>query len=678
MPTSRSPRLAIAALVPALLAGASPLLTSAPASASAEGVSTVRYLSDLPWISAASGYGPAERDRSNGGTAAGDGGVLSLQGKKFAKGVGVHAASQLTVLVPEGCTRFNSVVGVDDAVGHRGSVMFSVTDGSQRRFASRRLTGSSANVSVAVPVTPGNVLRLVVSDAGDGIDFDHADWADARFTCTTPAAAPVAPAAPAPAPAAAPASSPGAELVPNPGAESDVAGWSTSNAALTRVTSPVRTGSGAFRLSAPASGHVLMLGPRTTTGITPGAGLRLSAWVRSAAVSRNALFQVDWGSSTGYLSTGGTPQVTTSTSGWTQVTGTLTVPAGASTALFYVKFIDAGSGDVHFADDLSVQVVSATESATSTPSTSPTTSPTTAPTAPTAPASPQPNPTSSPSTSTSTGTAGPSGQSGTWTTLLTDEFNGAALDAATWNDHEPWQKGGYVDTASWNPSPHTAQQIAVSGGQLSLKARRGAGLPQGKNFTSAHINSRGKFSIPAGVTSYTEARIKAPSGRGLLPGFWLLGNGDSGTGQGWPITGEIDILEFANNNVGEAGSPFFSLWYPKDVYTAPPGTFMNATHVYHTDTAKKRFDLYDSYHTWGLLRSPEKMELYIDGVRIATYRPGEVHNGNIPLPKMLFTNAQHVRLSLIVGGWGGTGWSEAQYQEGNLDVDYVKVWQKTG
>jgi beta-glucanase (GH16 family) len=180
------------------------------------------------------------------------------------------------------------------------------------------------------------------------------------------------------------------------------------------------------------------------------------------------------------------------------------------------------------------------------------------------------------------------------------------------------------------------------------------------------------------VTSYTEARIKAPSSKGLLPGFWLLGNGDSSTGQGWPITGEIDILEFANNNVGEAGSPFFSLWYPKDVYTAAPGTWMNATHVYHTDTWRKRFDLYDTYHTWGLYRSPAKMELYIDGVKIATYRPNEVHNDNIPLPPMLFTTEQHIRLSLIVGGWGGTGFTEAQYEEGDLAVDYVKVWRQTG
>jgi alpha-galactosidase len=28
-----------------------------------------------------------------------------------------------------------------------------------------------------------DLLELVVTDAGDGFDFDHADWGDARVVC---------------------------------------------------------------------------------------------------------------------------------------------------------------------------------------------------------------------------------------------------------------------------------------------------------------------------------------------------------------------------------------------------------------------------------------------------------------------------------------------------------------
>jgi hypothetical protein len=36
---------------------------------------------------------------------------------------------------------------------------------------------------VSVPVTAGAELRLLVTDAGDGVGTDHADWADAKLSC---------------------------------------------------------------------------------------------------------------------------------------------------------------------------------------------------------------------------------------------------------------------------------------------------------------------------------------------------------------------------------------------------------------------------------------------------------------------------------------------------------------
>jgi hypothetical protein len=38
-------------------------------------------------------------------------------------------------------------------------------------------------VNVAVPLSGQSTLRLVVTDGGDNVYFDHADWAGARFVC---------------------------------------------------------------------------------------------------------------------------------------------------------------------------------------------------------------------------------------------------------------------------------------------------------------------------------------------------------------------------------------------------------------------------------------------------------------------------------------------------------------
>jgi hypothetical protein len=45
------------------------------------------------------------------------------------------------------------------------------------------MTGASATRAIDVGLSNRRVLRLRVTNAGDGYGQDHADWADAKFTC---------------------------------------------------------------------------------------------------------------------------------------------------------------------------------------------------------------------------------------------------------------------------------------------------------------------------------------------------------------------------------------------------------------------------------------------------------------------------------------------------------------
>jgi hypothetical protein len=268
----------------------------------------------------------------------------------------------------------------------------------------------------------------------------------------------------------------------------------------------------------------------------------------------------------------------------------------------------------------------------------------------------------------------PVGVDGEWSPLFQEEFSDEALGRQRWSDSETWELDGYALDDAWAPVPATEDQLELRDGAALLKARRATGLAQDKNFTSSSIHTRGKFSLPAKATTYVEARMRAPAGRGLFPAFWLLGNGDDDSGEGWPINGEVDIVEFANNK-DEQGRPYFSVWYPADVYSDPPGTFLNGVHDTHPDSFEHESDLRESWHVWGLYRSPERMDVYIDGVRQFGFRPGEIYKTGLPLPEMLFTNDMHIRLSLAVGGeWAGAGWSPEDYEEGELAVDYVRAW----
>lgn len=84
------------------------------------------WASDLVWLTSVNGYGPAERDRSNGESGAADGHPLTLAGKVYEKGIGTHADSDIEVYLGGRCSKFTADVGIDDEINGYGEVAFSV------------------------------------------------------------------------------------------------------------------------------------------------------------------------------------------------------------------------------------------------------------------------------------------------------------------------------------------------------------------------------------------------------------------------------------------------------------------------------------------------------------------------------------------------------------------------
>ncbi|CAM3912733.1 NPCBM/NEW2 domain-containing protein [Deinococcus frigens] len=141
------------------------------------------FLSDLSYAAARNAWGPIELDRSNGTQQGGDGETLTLGTQTFKKGIGVHAGSELTYTLNAQCSTFSATVGIDEEVGEKGSVVFEVYGDGKLLTASGKMTGADAAKVLTAPLEGVKELRLVVTNAGDGIAYDHADWADAQVTC---------------------------------------------------------------------------------------------------------------------------------------------------------------------------------------------------------------------------------------------------------------------------------------------------------------------------------------------------------------------------------------------------------------------------------------------------------------------------------------------------------------
>jgi mono/diheme cytochrome c family protein len=133
------------------------------------------YLSDLPWQSARAGWTPngdglPRRDRDIEDHA------MRLGNKRYPKGVGTHAPSEIVYALEGKYGRFQAVVGPPD---QGGSVVFRVF-GDDRLLFDSGVMRNRRTTSLDVPLAGVRQLRLVVTDAGDGYIADSADWAAAR------------------------------------------------------------------------------------------------------------------------------------------------------------------------------------------------------------------------------------------------------------------------------------------------------------------------------------------------------------------------------------------------------------------------------------------------------------------------------------------------------------------
>jgi glucose/arabinose dehydrogenase len=157
-------------------------------------VPAIVYASDLPFAGTNfNGWGPAERDRSNGENAAGDGTAITLAGAAYAKGIGTHAASEVGLDLFGKYASFKADVGIDDESGDRGTAVFQLWADGVMIYDSGIVTGAMAAKSVDVSVAGVQHLSLVATDAGDGNYNDHADWANARLVPAAVATAPPSP-----------------------------------------------------------------------------------------------------------------------------------------------------------------------------------------------------------------------------------------------------------------------------------------------------------------------------------------------------------------------------------------------------------------------------------------------------------------------------------------------------
>ncbi len=138
------------------------------------------WLDDLDLSTMEIGWGTVQARKSV------EGNPLTIGGQKFERGVGTHAVSTFMVNLGGKGKRFSASVGVDDEAGDKSSVVFYVLADKKVLWQSGVMKKGDASKRIDIDVRTVKLLGLLVTDADDGIDYDHVDWCDAKIELIAP------------------------------------------------------------------------------------------------------------------------------------------------------------------------------------------------------------------------------------------------------------------------------------------------------------------------------------------------------------------------------------------------------------------------------------------------------------------------------------------------------------
>lgn len=232
-----------------------------------------------------------------------------------------------------------------------------------------------------------------------------------------------------------------------------------------------------------------------------------------------------------------------------------------------------------------------------------------------------------------------------WELVWQDEFNQTYLDTENWI-YDTGAGGWGNDELQFYTNRQ--KNVRIEDGMLIIEAREEEF--RGSDYTSGRIKTQTLHSWAYGRI---EARMKLPTGQGIWPAFWMLGE-DFPTA-GWPDCGEIDIME----NIGDPITIYGTVHGPG--YAGGDGIGSSVT------TSGEPLD--KSFHIYHVEWQPDQIRWYLDGVEFHAITIADVPGA------WVYDHPFFIILNLAVGGqWPGYPDQTTQFPQ-QLVVDYVRVYR---
>lgn len=252
---------------------------------------------------------------------------------------------------------------------------------------------------------------------------------------------------------------------------------------------------------------------------------------------------------------------------------------------------------------------------------------------------------SSSSETTSSSNAEPAAQY-----LWHDEFDGETIDTSKWTFEIGTGAGGWGNN-EWEYYTSRKENAYIKDGVLHIRAQKED--YEGQKYTSARMITKDKFAFTYGTV---EARIALPTGKGIWPAFWMLGQNIDEVS--WPACGEIDIIEAVNTENKIYGTNHWANGAEYATYGNNTGDYRN-----------QKFELdIMQFHTYKFTWDEKYIRMFVDDFMyheiLIENNEGDTEEFHKPFFFLLNV--------AVAGNWPGFEVDDSQFPNEML-VDYIRV-----
>lgn len=253
---------------------------------------------------------------------------------------------------------------------------------------------------------------------------------------------------------------------------------------------------------------------------------------------------------------------------------------------------------------------------------------------------------------------------GDYQLVFSEEFEGTgAPDKNIWS----FEEGEYIRNNEPQFYSKSEENAFLKDGYLHIVARKNHLGSDGKihNYTSASMTTSKSFVWCYGKM---EVRAKIPTGSGLWPAIWMVGNDYN-----WPSNGELDVMEYYREKILANAA-----WGSSKQWTAIWDS--SSKPMSHFEALNPNWR--NEFHIWLTEWDEDYIRIYLDGELLneidlsRTFNQGG-YKGNTENPFRYHKAGwgDYIWLNLALGGNNG-GTIDDSLLPAEYLVDYVRVYQK--